>query len=102
METLDRKTVKATPIKPSPSTPSGNHDKGFVSSARHSFLAQRFGHILGHTHRVFARSVQITEGNRDKATVSLTVVFPIRTRGQTNVLYGLHLERPTDARSITT
>jgi hypothetical protein len=43
--------------------------ESFVSSAGYSFWA----HFWAHATRFFARSVQKTEGKRDKATVSLTV-----------------------------
>ena len=45
----------------------------FVSSACYSFWAHRLGTLLGTHGAFFARSVQKTEGKRDKATVFRTI-----------------------------
>jgi hypothetical protein len=49
--------------------------QGFVSSACDSFWAHRLGTLLGTLGAFFARSVQKTEGKREKAAVFLTVAF---------------------------
>ena len=52
-----------------------------MSSADYLFGHSRLGTFLGTHGAFFARSVQNTEGNREKATVFLTVA-PARTSGK--------------------
>ena len=74
-ETLDREAVKATRLQTVAFGVKCSHTSALCRRLTIRLGAQPSGHIPGHTRRLFRWSVQNTEGNREKATVSLTVAF---------------------------